>query len=256
MPPRRALPPVPVELAGRPRPLVMAHRGNSAAAPENTMAAFRRALADGIDLIETDLRLTRDGVFVCLHDATLRRTGGISLAAADVTLAELKRHPVACGRPEFGDERVPALPELLEILPPDVGLALELKTDRFLEPEVGRRLGDLLRAFGVLGRTSVLSFDFARCRAVRREVPGLRAGFITLKGRLTSEGEAELVGPAWPLLLVNPLFPWLAHRHGLFVAPLDETPDRLLWYYRAIGCDAVLTNDPAATLRKLGRAPR
>jgi glycerophosphoryl diester phosphodiesterase len=234
----------------------MAHRGNSAAAPENTPASFRRALADGADLLETDLRLTRDGAFVCLHDATLWRTGGVSLAAADVTLAELKCHPVACGRPEFGEERVPALPELLEFLPPDVGLALELKSGRFLEPEVGRQLGSLLRAFGVLGRTAVLSFDFGLCRAVRREVPGLRAGFITLKGRLPPEGEAEMVGPAWPLLLVNPLFPWIAHRRGLWVAPLDENPDRLLWYYRAIGCDAVLTNDPAATLRRLGRGPR
>lgn len=220
------------------------------------MAAFKRALADGVDLIETDLRLTADGAFVCLHDATLVRTGGVLAAAAAVTLEELKRHPVACGRPDFREERVPALPELLEVLPPDVGLALELKSDRFLEPETGRRLGDLLRGFGVLGRTAVLSFDFARCRAVRREVPGLRAGFITLRGGLPPEGEAEMVGPAWPLLLANPLLPWLAHRRGLFLAPLDDMPDRLLWYYRAIGCDAVLTNDPGATLRKLGRGPR
>jgi len=234
----------------------MAHRGNSAAAPENTMAAFRRALLDGADLLETDLHETRDGLFVCLHDETLLRTGGVPLAVADLTLRELRTHPVACGRKGFGDERVPALAELLEILPAGVGLALELKTDRFLEPTVGRRLGDLLRAFGALDRTAVLSFEFARCRAVRREVPGLRAGFITMTGGLPPEGEAEMVGPFWPVLLANPLFPWLAHRRGLFVAPLDDAPDRLLSYYRLIGCDAVLTNDPAATLRKLGRGAR
>lgn len=220
------------------------------------MAAFRRALVDGADLIETDLRVTADGAFVCLHDETLDRTGGVPVAAAASTLEELRRHPVACGRPEFAEERVPALPELLEVLPPDAGLALELKSDRFLDAETCRRLGHLLRAYDVLDRTAVLSFDFARCRAVRREVPGLRAGFISLRGELPPEGEAEMVGPAWPLLLMNPLLPWLAHRRGLFLAPLDETPDRLLWYYRAIGCDAVLTNDPGATLGKLGRARR
>jgi glycerophosphoryl diester phosphodiesterase len=234
----------------------MAHRGNSAQAPENTMAAFRRALADGADLIETDLRLTADGAFVCLHDGTLERTGGVSVPAAAVKLEELKRHPVDCGRAEFGAERVPALRELLEVLPPDVGLALELKSDSFLEPETGRRLGELLRGSGVLGRTAILSFDFARCRAVRQEVPGLRGGFITLTGSLPPAGEAEMIGFAWPLLLLNPLLPWRAHRRGLFVAPLDGTPDHLLGYYRAIGCDAVLTNDPAATLRKLGRGAR
>jgi glycerophosphoryl diester phosphodiesterase len=234
----------------------MAHRGNSASAPENTMAAFRRALSDGTDLIETDLRLTADGRFVCLHDETLDRTGGVSAAVAGLTLAELKRHPVACGRPEFGGERVPELEELLAVLPSDVGLALELKSDRFLEPETGRRLGALLRGVDILGRTAVLSFDFERCRAVRREVPGLRTGFITLRGGWPPEGEAEMIGPAWPLLLANPLLPWRAHRRGLFIAPLDERPDGLLWYYRSIGCDAVLTNDPAATLRRLGRGAR
>ncbi len=253
---RGALPPIPESLATRPRPLVMAHRGSSAQAPENTIAAFRRALVDGADLIETDLRLTADGVFVCLHDENLKRTGGVSVRAAAVTLEELQRHPVTCGREEFRAESVPALGELLEVLPPDVGLALELKSDRFLEPETGRRLGELLCGSGVLGRTAILSFDFARVRAVRGEVPGLRAGFITLKGALPPEGEAEMVGIFWPLLLVNPLLPWRAHRRGLFVAPLDATPDRLLRYYRAIGCDAVLTNDPAVTLRKLGRGAR
>ncbi len=234
----------------------MAHRGNSARAPENTLAAFRRALADGADLIETDLHLTRDGVFVCVHDETLERTGGVHVAVCDVSLDELKRHPVSCGRAEFAAEPVPALGELLAILPADRGLVLELKTDRFVEPEVCRRLAAELRDAGVADRTAVLSFEFARCRSMKREMPEVRAGFVTLKGALPNEGEAEMAGPFWPVLLLNPFYPWRAHRRGMFVAPLDETPDRLLWYYRLVGCDAVLTNDPGETLRKLGRAPR
>ncbi|MFI5181196.1 MAG: glycerophosphodiester phosphodiesterase [Thermoanaerobaculia bacterium] len=250
----RALPPVPVALAGRPRPLVMAHRGNSAAAPENTRASFERAVEDGADLVETDLHLTRDGVFVCIHDATLDRTGGVPVAVADVTLSELKKHPVSFGRAGFENEFVPTLEELIALLPPRTGLALELKTDRFLEPEVARRLGEALRAFGLLDRTAVLSFAFERCRVVKREIPDVFAGFITMRGALPAAGEAQMVGPFWPVLFANPFLPWLAHRRGLFVAPLDDTPDRLLWYYRLLGCDAVLTNDPAATLRKLGRS--
>ncbi len=231
----------------------MAHRGNSARAPENTSAAFRRAVADGADLVETDLHLTRDDVFVCIHDATLERTGGVRLAVADVGYAELRRHPVAYGRAGFEQERVPSLEELCSLLPESTGLALELKTDRFLEPGVASRLGKVLDATGLRGRTAVLSFSFERCRAVKREVPDLPAGFITMTGAFPPPGEARMVGPCWPVLLANPLFPWLAHRRGLFVAPLDDRPDRLLWYYRLLGCDAVLTNDPAATLRRLGR---
>ncbi len=249
------LPKVPAALSGRPLPLVMAHRGNSAVAPENTCASFERAVRDGADIVETDLHLTRDGKFVCIHDPTLLRTGGVAVTVADVTLAELKRHPVSFGRAGFEGELVPVLEELIALLAAGTGLALELKTDRFLEPEVARRLGETLRSYGLLDRTAVLSFRFERCRVVKREVPEILAGFLSRMGSLPPKGEAQMVGPLWPVLFANPFFVSLARRRGLFVAPLDERPDGRLWYYRLLGCDAVLTNDPAATLRKLGRSP-
>src|SRR3972149_1858410 len=57
----------PLALPGRPRPYVMAHRGNRVACPENTLASFRRAIADGAEILETELHLTSDGAFVCIH---------------------------------------------------------------------------------------------------------------------------------------------------------------------------------------------
>jgi len=125
--------PYPLRLPNKPKPYVMAHRGNCVAAPENTLAAFRRAIDDGADILETDLRVSRDGVIVCIHDATLDRTTDGRGAVADLTLAEIKRCSAGCARPEFQAERVPTLDELTAILPADVALALELKTDRFLE---------------------------------------------------------------------------------------------------------------------------
>jgi len=238
----------------RPRPLVMAHRGSSARAPENTLAAFRLAIEEGADLVETDLHVTRDDVFVCVHDATLERTGGVPLAVADATFEELRRHPVGCGMPAFAGELVPSLADLTGILPGDRGLALELKSDRFLEPELCRGLASEVRAAGVFERTVFLSFSAARCDALRAVAPDAWTGIVTMTHPFP-DLDARLLGPLWLLLLVNPLYPWLAHRRGRFVAPLDDRPDRLLWYYRLIGCDAVLTNDPATTLRKLGRAP-
>ncbi len=251
--PERPASPLPEALAGRPRPLIIAHRGASARAPENTLSAFRRAIADGADLLETDLRLTRDGALVCLHDATLERTGGDPRPVASLTLAELKAVPVTRPVPGFPPEAVPTLGEALALLPSDRGLVLELKDDRFLEPPVARQLGDLLRAAAVLDRTAVVSFDFERCRAVRREVPGIRTGLVSMTGRLPEAGDAEMAGPFWPALFLNPLLVSRAHRRGMFVAPLDDRPDGRLWFYRFLGCDAVLTNDPVATLRKLGR---
>jgi glycerophosphoryl diester phosphodiesterase len=230
----------------------MAHRGNRVACPENTLAAFRRALGDGADLLETDLWVAADGPFVCIHDATLERTTDGTGPVEARTLAELKRLSASFGRYGFAAERIPTLAEVAALLPPDRGLALELKSDRFLDPEVGRRLGEELAAIGVLERCVVLSFSRARLDAVRAAAPGLPAGWITLKEARPARG-VELLGPFWPLLLANPLYVLLAHRRGQAVAPLDPTPDRRLWLYRLLGCDAVLTDDPAGTVRRLGR---
>ena len=58
-----------------------------------------------------------------------------------------------------------------------------------------------------------------------------------------------MIGSFWPLMILNPLYTWLGHKNGQFICPLDPTPDARLWFYCFTGCDAVLTNDPAATRR-------
>jgi len=243
-----------LSLPGREKPYVMAHRGNRVACPENTLASFRRALEDGADILETDLHVSADGTFVCIHDGTLERTTDGRGAVEARTLPELKALSASCGRPEFAAERIPTLAEIAALLPHDCGLALELKSDRFLDPEVGRRLGEELAGLGVLERSVVLSFSRARLEATRLGAPGLPMGWITLKEARPVRGP-ELLGPFWPLLLVNPFYVALAHRRGQAVAPLDPSPDGRLRLYRLLGCDAVLTDDPEATVRKLGRAP-
>ena len=241
-----------LSLPGRPKPYVMAHRGNRAACPENTLAAFRHALADGADILETDLHVTRDGAFVCIHDGTLDRTTDGRGPVEARTLAELQALSAGGGRPEFAAERIPALAEVAALLPPDRALALELKSDRFLEPAVGRQLAAELAQAGVLTRTVVLSFSQARLRAVHAAAPEIPIGLITLNNPLPT-GEAALFGPLWPLLVLNPFYTLLAHARGGVVCPLDPAPDGRLWLYRRLGCDAVLTDDPAATLAALGR---
>lgn len=244
---------MPLVIPGKPKPYVMAHRGNSVACPENTLAAFRRAFADGADLLETDLHLSADGVFVCIHDATVDRTTDGHGPVAEQTLAELKRLSASYGRPEFAAERIPALEETIALLPPFAVLALELKTDRFLEPEVARRLAGQLDAAGVATRTVVLSFSLPRVLAVKAVAPHLPTGFITIKRPFPKPG-VQLLGPFWPLLLANPLYIAWAQARGQLVCPLDTAPVPRLRYYRLLGCDAVMANDPAAVTRALGRA--
>lgn len=238
-------------MRNRPKPYVMAHRGNSELCPENTLVAFRQAIAEGADVIETDLHVSADGQFVCIHDDTLERTTNGRGAVKSYTAAELQTFSAAYGRDAFQEERVPLLVDLLQILPEGVGLALELKCDDFLDEAVCRRLESLLRETGTMNRTVSLSFSRERLRTVEKATT-IPVGLITML-KLLPEAGWSMTGPFWPVMFMNPFYVALGHRRGQFVCPLDPTPEPRLWYYRLLGCDAVLTNNPGKTRRALGR---
>jgi glycerophosphoryl diester phosphodiesterase len=230
----------------------MAHRGNRAACPENTLAAFRRALEDGADLIETDLHLTADNVFVCIHDATLDRTTDGRGPVKERTLAELKQFSASYGRPEFAAERIPTLAEVAAILPPDVALALELKIDDFIQPEVARKLSEELTALGIHDRSVVISFSLARLQGVQAVDPEIPAGWITMSG-VRPKQDVQLLGPFWPLLLFNPFYINTARSRGQVVCALDSHGEKRLWLYRLLKCDVMMSDDPAALAQAMGR---
>ncbi len=239
-----------LELPGRKKPYLMAHRGNRVHCPENTLAAFQWALKDGADILETDLHLSADGILVCIHDATLDRTTDGSGPVAARTLSELKGISASYSRSEFANERIPTLDEVAAILPADVALALELKTNRFLEPAVGRQLVSQLRTAGVFDRTVLLSFHLDYLQAVQREAPDLPIGQISMTSPFPRKG-VQLNGSFWPALLFNPFYARIAHKFGQATCPLDPTPDSRLKWYRWMGFDAILSDDPGATLVKM-----
>ncbi len=243
-----------LSLPGRRLPYVMAHRGNRGLCPENTLVSFRQAILDGADILETDLHLSADSVFMCIHDATLDRTTKGSGPVAQKTLRELKSISAGKGFPQFSDETIPTLAELAEIIPPDIAVALELKTDRFLEPEIGRRLGLELESSGILERTVILSFSRARLVAVQKQVPDLPAGLISASNPWPASG-FQLTGPIWPLTFVNPFYSMIAHARKQFVCPLDPTPDKRLWWYTFLRYDAILTDNPAKTIPLIKKYP-
>lgn len=239
-----------LELPGRKKPYLMAHRGNRVHCPENTLSAFQWALKDGADILETDLHLSADGILVCIHDATLDRTTDGSGPVAARTLSELKGISASYSRSEFANERIPTLDEVAAILPADVALALELKTNRFLEPAVGRQLVSQLRTAGVFDRTVLLSFHLDYLQAVQREAPDLPIGQISMTSPFPRKG-VQLNGSFWPALLFNPFYARIAHKFGQATCPLDPTPDSRLKWYRWMGFDAILSDDPGATLVKM-----
>ncbi|MBI3914735.1 MAG: glycerophosphodiester phosphodiesterase [Chloroflexi bacterium] len=111
------------------RPLIIAHRGASASAPENTLAAFQRAFQLGADGIELDVTLTKDGVPVVIHDDTVDRTSNGRGKVSAMTLAELERLDFGSWFGEkFRGEKIPTLVEVLRAVPRDKLINIELKT--------------------------------------------------------------------------------------------------------------------------------
>ncbi len=219
------------------------------------MAAFKQALEDGADILETDVHLSKDGVFMLIHDDTIDRTTNGTGAVADMTVEELRQFSASYGRAEFESERIPTLAELVEIIPEDCALALELKTDRFLELDVCKQLVAELREATIHNRTIILSFSADRLAKITEADPEMHTGWITLS-KLKSIDAVQMVGPFWPLLLLNPFYVRRAHKRQQAVCPLDPNPDRRLRYYRWLGCDAVLTDDPGKTRRRLDKLAR
>lgn len=239
-------------MPGRDRPFIMAHRGNMARCPENTLAAFRLGVSDGADIIETDVRISSDGVFICMHDETVDRTTDGNGRVDGLQLSELRKLSASGGRKEFREERVPTFQEFCEVIPPGIHLAAELKADGFKEEGNCRRFAEELDRLGVRDRTMVLSFEREKLEVFRRVAPDVEAGFLSL-ARPCPCNSFRLQGPLWPLLLVNPLYVMWAHRRKQLVCPLDPTPDRLLRFYLWMGCDAILSNDPGVTRRLIDR---
>ena len=157
---------------------LMAHRGASVAAPENTLAAFRSAVALGAPMIELDVQLTADGRLVVLHDATLDRTSDGRGAVAQLTLAEVRRyrfdrsHP---GQYELEDVGVLEFGEAVDFMVGhDLDLNVETKEHGPAAAEVNDLVAAILREAGWTERTLVSSLNHSAMAAMKAQHPDLR----------------------------------------------------------------------------------
>jgi len=157
---------------------VVAHRGASGYAPENTMAAFRRAVELGAGFIETDLQLSRDARFVALHDTSLDRTTNGREKVHDFTLEELRQLDAGSWfSPEFAGERIPTLDEILTFArETDVVFYLEIKVSGVWGTE--HALVAALGEANMVERVVILSFDLVTLVELRKRNPALMTGYL------------------------------------------------------------------------------
>jgi glycerophosphoryl diester phosphodiesterase len=246
---------------------VIAHRGASAEAPENTLAAFRRAAEMGAGFVELDLQLTRDSRLVVLHDAVLDRTTNGSGLAAAKTLAELRQLDAGSwfdGRGsagtegKFAGERIPVLEEVFAFArDSDVGLYLELKSG--LLTNAAQTLAAALRSSGEMRRSVVISFDTGVLAQIRKIEPPIVTGFLYDQAPADPVAEALFAGARQLLPQVDLVTPELvgrAHAGDLKVATWTvDAPDEMR-ELMAAGVDGIITNRPNVLLEVLAGAKR
>lgn len=262
--------------------LVVAHRGSSAAAAEHTLRAYEKAVAEGADALECDVRLTRDGVLVCVHDRRVDRTSDGRGVVSTLELAELRELDFASWKKRTHDPlleasweeadheggRVLTLERLLELVRDHerpVQLHIETKHPTRYGGLVERSLVDLLDRFGYaqpLSRSvspiTVMSFASVSLRRVHLLAPTLP--LVLLMDRVPvrfRDGSlppyVDIAGPSLRVLQAHPRYVERVHGQGnrLHVWTVDSVED--VRYVLDLGVDGVISNHPRRVLAALAR---
>ncbi|MBN9607226.1 MAG: hypothetical protein J0G30_11510 [Actinomycetales bacterium] len=232
-------------------PFLVAHRGDRWDAPESTLPAFEAGLAAGARILETDVRLTADGVPVLLHDADVDRTTDGTGALADLTLEQVRRLDAGSWfSPEFAGTRIPTLDEFLDLLAPSgASVFLEIKGAGWSADSVAD-LAQRLRDRGVADRVVVSSFSTKNLRWMRAAAPEIRRALATKQLPGDVPGMLDAVGAQVLLTLPESLEarPGLVgdlHRAGYSIVVF--TPNsRVRWAETVeLGVDGLVSDRPA-----------
>ena len=267
----------------------LGHRGAAFHAPQNTAASMRKAVEFGIDGIETDVHLTRDGVPVIHHNYTIDSTSDGSGTISLMTYEELLQYDFGSYKgAEFAGERILTLPQLLDIVRDLSVINIELKAPVKKGPELVRTTLKCVEEAGLADKVIYSSFDVELLRQVREERPGARIGFLTwfegasdmlrempamflssypvpnaeeiLKAFPYEEKSVaeqvetlpfrpDYLHPDYRSVLLNPGLVQQMHERGIGVNPYTCDKPEDMRTLIAAGCDAIITNRPDVFLK-------
>ncbi len=226
-----------------------AHRGFCSRYPENTLLAFEKALAEGVDGIENDVQLTKDGQIIIMHDESIDRTTDGKGWVKDLTLAQLKE---LNANEKFGSQfpvqRVPTLREYLELVKDEPILTnIEMKTGVFEYREMEQLLVDMLREYKVEDRILITSFNHFTIMRMKKLAPELKYGFLAYDWRLDAGEYTKKNGiPCYHPDYHN-LTPEVVedlHSHGIEVNPYTVDDPEDIRDMMAKGVHSVISNCP------------
>lgn len=244
-------------------PKLIAHRGVSANAPENTLSAFRMAWKEGADGIEGDFYLTADGEVVCIHDDKTKRTANGNLPVKTSTFAQLRALDYGSWKePKFRGEKIPLLSEVLDELPPGKWFFLEIKDS----PRIVKPIAEILgRKRPDKGKVILISFNREVIKACRETMPDYQACLLSSLDKFSKKGgpESYLADLEWCgshglcyKVSAPVTMEWLGKtrgKDGILMAWTVDTRDAAL-RATGFGTDFIGTNRPAGLRSELGWA--
>ncbi len=218
------------------QPHIMGHRGAPAYEPENTLRSVRRALAMGVEAVEVDVQLTRDGRLVVIHDDTVDRTTNGKGQVRNLTFEEIRRLDAGLG------ERIPSLEEMVDLVVGRAHLVVEAK-----HPEAAPALLQFFRERQIFDHTHVISFWHPLVKALKEQEPRLRTGILMVGCPVDPVGLAK-AALAEALVLnfayVTPELVAAAHAHDLLVYIWNIDRVDILESYLAMNLDGIGSNRP------------
>lgn len=226
------------------KPLIMAHRGYSAAAPENTLPAFTKAIDEGFTAAELDVQMTKDGVIVVLHDSNFKRLAGVDRNIWDMTYDEVLDLDVGKHfSKEYADTRVPTLDEVLKACAGELFLNIEIKRTGHDEG-ITERVIDVIMENNYLEHCDITSQNYATVEEVKEINPDIRTAYTSIIGM---GGIHRL--PAADIISIQETFATYEtisniHNAGKLVFVWTVNEENTMEQLITLNVDAILTNDP------------
>ncbi len=234
-------------------PLIMAHRGYSQAAPENTLPAFEKAIDAGFSAAELDVQMTKDNVIVVLHDSNLRRTTGVNANIWDVTYDEIRDlDNGSFFSREYAGTKIPTLEEVLQLCKDKLYLNIEIKRTGH-DDGIAERVVELIEKYSYFDNCDVTSQDYATLEEIRAINPDILTAYTSSIGI----GQIQTLEAADILSIMESSARYeiidslrnAGKRVFVWTVNEEETMERLI----NLNVDAILTNDPVLCQKVIDR---
>lgn len=226
---------------------VIGHRGAAGHAPENTLVSFQKALELGVDAVECDVHLSKDGEVVVIHDETVERTTNGSGYVKDLTTAELQRLDAGKLFDAYRGERIPLLREVCQLIRGQAGLVLEIKNGPFWYPGIEAKVVQILEQENMVENTIVIAFDHPTVKRIKALQPQLTTGILFACAfvdpwAVIAQADADAFHPQYKLVTSEMVAE--AHQRGYLVNLWTINEPAHIRQWQQYGVDGIASDYP------------